>query len=165
MFSCSAASFMNIKRRGESACGSPSFFFNVTNIVSRHRGRAHVADEGKELITWKKAQKCKVTHRIWIQIEYSSHCTIFQSYFPTHNLCKRTFKHPTSINIPSSTLTLGNHHKTKKFKCKSCTHTWPFYVCVVSISGTHSLSHLTRKQGPHEWRRKHTSAKQRTAVN
>lgn len=48
---------MNTKRRGESARSSPSFFFNVTNVVSRHRGRAHVADEGKKLVTWKKKKK------------------------------------------------------------------------------------------------------------
>lgn len=45
---------MNTKRCGASAYGSPSFFLNVTNIVSRHRGRAHVADERKELVAWKR---------------------------------------------------------------------------------------------------------------
>lgn len=38
----------------ESMSNSPSLLFDVTDVMSRHRGRSHVADEGKELITWHK---------------------------------------------------------------------------------------------------------------
>lgn len=36
---------------------SPSFLLDVTNIVSRHCGCSHVADESKELITWRRKQQ------------------------------------------------------------------------------------------------------------
>lgn len=39
------------------ACRSPSLLFDVTNIMSRHRGRSHVTDEGEELISLEKEEE------------------------------------------------------------------------------------------------------------
>lgn len=175
--SCSSANFMNIKRRGESACSSPSFFFNVTNVVSRHRGRAHVADEGKKLVAWKKinARRCKVKCRICDQIEYSSQFTTIESYLVVHITLTLSANLQEGIKTPDVHQGALQHVSAKKkcsllqsLKLKSGSvnlkslnaGSYSSYLprlllhAVSMLCATHSLSHLTREQARRETRRK-----------